>query len=125
MNNHIKMKLGDIILMTVLLLVALLLLLMPLFQEKAALAEIVTADGGERIIIPLDRNKDYNMSYRGVSLTVRVENGEIFVLESDCRDGICLNTPPISRAGQTIVCAPAGVVVRILGEESVIDGVSK
>ncbi len=54
----------------------------------------------------------------GHSLTVVIENGAVSVTESDCPDGVCVNSGTISRAGQAIVCVPAQVTVRIDGSRS-------
>lgn len=123
-EQRLGLKIGDILLMTMILLFAVVLFLLPFFAEDATTAEIVIAETGEVKTIPLDKNQTYDITTRGVTLTVCVENRTVFVSHSDCRDGICRNTPPISRAGQSIVCAPAGVVVRITGKEAVVDGVS-
>jgi hypothetical protein len=123
-EKRLGLKIGDILLMAMILLFAIVLFLLPFFAEDATTAEIVIAESGEVKTIPLDKNQTYAITARGVTLTVCVEDGKVFVSHSDCRDGICRNTPPISRAGQTIVCAPAGVVVRVTGKEAVVDGVS-
>ncbi len=124
MKHRFGWKIGDVLLMLLLLLTAVLLFLFPFFSNKGAIAEIVIAETGEVHKIPLGTDAEYEVSSRGVHLTVCVKNGEAFVSHSDCRDGICSGTPPISRGGQSIVCAPAGVVVRITGEEAMVDGVS-
>ena len=54
----------------------------------------------------------------GHSLTVVIENGAVSVTESDCPDGVCVNSGTISRTGQAIVCVPAEVMVRIDGRRS-------
>ncbi len=124
MERRFGIRLGDIILMAVILLTAVLLLALPLLSERAQTAEIVIAETGEITTVSLNEDASYEIASRGVTLTVRVSGGGISVSESDCRDSVCRNTPPISRAGQSIVCAPAGVVVRIRGEGGAVDGVS-
>ena len=49
-------------------------------------------------------------------LTVIIENGEARVAGSTCRDGFCEKHAPVSRAGETIVCLPRGVIIRVTGE---------
>lgn len=49
-------------------------------------------------------------------LTVHVSDGRVWVTDADCPDKTCEHTGEISRAGQTIVCLPNGVVVSITGE---------
>ncbi len=107
-----------------LLFLTVLLFFLPLLQKEASYAEIVISMTGETTVIPLDTDAMYTVSSRGVTLCVSVAGGAVSVSDADCRDGICAATPPISRAGQSIVCAPAGVVIRITGEEAIVDGVS-
>ncbi len=118
------LRLGDILLMAVIAVTALLLFLLPFLSESGETAEIVFAETGEVRTVPLDTDATYEITSRGVTLSVCVSDGAVSVTDSDCRDGICRRTPAISRPGQSIVCAPAGVVVRISGEEGVVDGVS-
>ena len=46
---------------------------------------------------------------------VSVKNGEVFMLSSTCKGGDCVKCKPISKSGQTIICLPNGVVIRVLG----------
>ncbi len=124
MKQRFGLKIGDIILMTVVLLSAVLLFLSPLLFNESQYAEIVIVEEDKIISVNLNKDDIYPIESRGVKLTVCVAAGEIFVKKSNCRDGICKNTPPISRVGQSIVCAKAGVVVRIVGEGAVVDGIS-
>lgn len=124
MTLRFGLKPGDLLLMAAILLCAVLLFCLPLLGASAAEAEIVILETGQTQRVMLQRDAIYPITSRGISMTVCVAGGEIFVAASDCRDGICRNTFPISRAGQTIVCAPAGVIVRVIGEEAVVDGIA-
>ncbi len=124
MKHQFALKLGDIILMSVICLMTVFLFLLPLLTDKGSSAEIYIVETDEIKNISLSENATYDITSRGISLTVCVSDGEVSISRSDCRDGICSNTPPISRAGQSIVCAPAGVVVRIVGEGAIVDAVS-
>lgn len=48
-----------------------------------------------------------------------IENGTIRVAESDCPDKICVAHGAISKKGQTIVCAPNRIVIKIVGKGEV------
>ncbi len=122
--RRLGIKLGDLILSATVLIAAIFLFLSPLLASPSGSAEIIITETEEKRVVSLDKEASYEINTRGVTLTITVKDGSIFVAHSDCRDGICRKTPPISRAGQSIVCAPAGVVVRILGEEVIVDGVS-
>ena len=49
-------------------------------------------------------------------LTITVSDGAIAVTHSDCPTQDCVRTGAIDRPGQTIVCLPEQVVVKILGD---------
>ncbi len=114
MKRGFVLKIGDIILMSAVLVVAILLFVSPFLKEKSVSAEIYVAETDETQSISLEVNKEFEIISHGVKLALCVKDGEIFVTQSNCRDSICRNTPPISRVGQAIVCAPAGVIVRIV-----------
>ncbi|MCH5351499.1 MAG: NusG domain II-containing protein [Clostridiales bacterium] len=52
-------------------------------------------------------------------LTVHIELGKVWVTDSDCPDKICEHTGKISRAGESIVCLPYGIVITINGRSDV------
>ena len=53
----------------------------------------------------------------GITLQITVDGGSVSVTESSCPDKICVTTGKISSVGQSVVCIPARVVIRIIGEE--------
>ena len=53
--------------------------------------------------------KDYN--------TIVIKNGTAHVEDADCRDGICIAHTPISDVGETIVCLPHRLVIRVVAKE--------
>lgn len=48
-------------------------------------------------------------------LTVRLSPDGVEVTDSDCPHQDCVHTAPISRAGQSIVCLPAQIVIHLEG----------
>ena len=48
-------------------------------------------------------------------MVIQAEPGRIRVLESGCPSQDCVHTGHISRSGQSIVCLPARVTVRLVG----------
>jgi hypothetical protein len=61
--------------------------------------------------------KDVTKSYkaRRGEITLRVKNGKAWVSESPCRQKICLHSPPVSMAGERIICAPNHFLLKIKG----------
>lgn len=47
-------------------------------------------------------------------LTVRIQNGSVEVVESTCKDHICMDSGPIKHEGQTLVCLPNQVVITLV-----------
>lgn len=56
-------------------------------------------------------------------ICVHIQNGKAWVTDADCDDKICERMGEISRAGQSIVCLPNGVVVSISGDSDLQWGV--
>lgn len=86
---------------------------------------VVMLDGVTVATLSLDDDTVYTVQgdYTNV---LRVEDGEIFVAETDCPNKICQKQGAISRAGQTIVCAPNKMTVTITGgEEAGVDAVTQ
>lgn len=60
-----------------------------------------------------------------ISVTVLLEPGQVSIVHSDCPDQICVNTGVLTRPGQSAVCLPARVAVRIVGKsETGTDGMT-
>lgn len=77
----------------------------------------VTKDG-ETTSYPLGENRTIDFG----SLKVVIEDGSVFVTDATCPDRLCEKTGRISESGRSIVCLPAGIVVRI--GESEFDAVT-
>lgn len=99
-----------------------------LFQWRAgsagALTAVVSVDGEEIDRVPLDRaagEKTYQAG--GHALTVSYADGSARVLSSDCPTQDCVRTGPVTRSGQSIICLPARIVIRLEGGMADPDGV--
>ena len=61
------------------------------------------------------KNGEYSVkSQNGYSITLKIENGKVSVIESDCPNGYCRQSGAVSRAGEVIVCAPAHVKLKVI-----------
>ena len=76
----------------------------------------ITVNGESFGVYELASNAEINVD--GL-LTVVIENGQVYVTGQTCRNRICANHSPISKAGQTIICLPRGVVIKITGETEI------
>ena len=70
------------------------------------------------------QNTTVKIESRGITLFVTVMDGKVDVYKSDCPDGVCVNSAPISKTGETIICAPAGVSITVKGGDGDVDFVA-
>ncbi len=75
----------------------------------------VYKDGGKEEMISLEENITRSYRTRGGKITLRVEDRKTWILESPCRHKICLSSPPVSLAGERIICAPNHFLLEIQG----------
>lgn len=74
------------------------------------------------VIKRVDLSQDSEFSLEGYEgVTFSVKDGAISFVSSDCPDKICVRTGYIKNRGQSAVCLPNRLTVRIVGSESDID----
>ena len=108
----------DIIIIALALLAALALYLVSSLTASDAVTTVVASvDGKEVLRRPLAMNKDYESPGKEDAVNViRVENGQVYMLEANCRDGLCIQQGRMKNTAKRIVCLPNGVVVSLEGE---------
>lgn len=81
---------------------------------------VIEQNGQELRRIDLSRVTETEEIHLGgdIPVTIQVGPGEIAIAESACPDQICVNTGVLTRPGQSAVCLPARVAVRIIGEDT-------
>ena len=82
----------------------------------------VTADSGEWIE-PLDRNRELQVSGPLGITYVDIEASTVRILDSPCKNKLCVAMGAIGRKDQWIACMPNKVFVRIGGRSSEGGGV--
>ena len=73
--------------------------------------------------VPLDATRRLDVRGLESTVTVVVEHGSVRVVDSGCRDRLCVRSGAISAPGSAIVCAPNGVSVRIGGRADAPDAI--
>lgn len=63
------------------------------------------------LLMSLDIKTDGEWDIGG--LTVVVKNKEAYVINATCPDKVCQNTKAIKNKGESIICVPAKIVVKI------------
>ena len=136
MNNSPKLTPGKYDLIVVAAVLALAALLGARFwlspaPESGTLLAVVEIDGAEVDRFTLAQAAEETRTYtnNGVTLTVapcatvkrdaqtrtQTETAGVRVVSSDCPTQDCVHTGQISRAGQSIVCLPAHIVITLAG----------
>lgn len=47
-----------------------------------------------------------------------IQGGKAFMKEASCPDQICVNHRPVSNVGETIVCLPNEIVIKVIEKNS-------
>ena len=84
--------------------------------QSGALTVVVSADGQELDRLPLAQFGTHTYANNGYTLTVTAD-GKVKSADtqSDCPGQDCVHSGAVSRAGQSIVCLPARIVVELVG----------
>ncbi|MDR0425692.1 MAG: NusG domain II-containing protein [Clostridiales bacterium] len=105
------LKIPDLAALLVILAAAVLLPLAGLGQQAGAAVEITGTDGETRAY---DLGTDARIELAG--LTVVIEGGRAYVVGAACPDKLCEAHPSIGRSGESIVCLPQRIVIKIVGD---------
>jgi hypothetical protein len=102
-----------------------------LFAAVAALLAINRGESGRygeilcnnEVIERVDLSRDGEFNVEGFENVVfSVKDGRVAFLKSDCPDKVCVRTGYIETVGQSAVCLPNRLTLRIMGEKNEIDG---
>ena len=114
----------DFILGAVLLIAALCLFAVFKNTKKDGGAVEVTQDGKLVGVYPLSEDASYEFSTFYGHNTLVIEDGFAYMSESTCRDHVCEGMGRISKVGETIICLPNELFVKVTkGEEGDYDAV--
>ena len=94
--------------------------------RPAADTVIVKVDGKIVASYQLSDSGTYIIEGVNGTNTLAIENGQAYILEATCPDGLCVKTGHIHTSGQSIICLPNRVVIEITeGVFSDIDAISR
>ncbi len=117
-------KLGDIIVIAVLLMASLAIFISSLPSENKEVAEaVVSINGQEYARYPLDTDAVFTVEQEGHINVIEIQNGAVRVKSANCPDRTCVNQGFISKGGEVIVCLPARLTVTLDGAGEQIDTV--
>ena len=87
-------------------------------SQSGQLTVVISVAGEETRRVPLSDFTETTVTGGSYTLRVSTRDGGVAVTDSDCPTQDCVHTGVITRAGQSIVCLPAQVVVRLEGTAS-------
>lgn len=111
--------LNDIILILALTLVGLSVFLFITLTREEGASVRVSVDSEAAGEFSLSEDGEYSLN-GGTNILV-IKNGEAYIKEATCPDGLCKKQGRISRAGERILCLPNRVAVEVLGESDFIE----
>ena len=84
-------------------------------SQSGQLTVVISVAGEETRRVPLSDFTETTVTGGSYTLRVSSRDGGVAVTDSDCPTQDCVHTGVITRAGQSIVCLPAQVVVHLEG----------
>ena len=123
-RKKIAPKRGDLYLIIGCLLAALVLCGLWLLLRQDGGTVIVEQNGRVTARYPLGEDRTVRIEGAGGYNLLVIEGDEVYLSEADCPTGLCVKTGRIRYAGQSIVCLPHRLAVRITGGVSGLDGVT-
>ena len=111
------MKLGDKILIGLIILAIFSYFIYNYFDNKASGELIVIIKQNGKVIkqFKITDTMEYQETFKwqGHSNTIKIKNNTVSIIESDCKDKLCIKQGEISRQGESIICLPNRFVVEI------------
>lgn len=107
-------RLGDLVAILLVAVAAGLLLIAFFAADRGGVAQI-SVDGEVVAELPLDTDTTRVILSGEHTLTVVIEGGEVYVRDANCPDHVCEQTGRITKQGTAIACAPAKILVKIVG----------
>ena len=104
------MRFVDIIVIILVVAISIVITVIGMLNTKKGDIVVITVDG-KASKYSLSSNRSIVLD----CLTVVIESGYVYIIDSCCQDKICEHTGKISKVNQSIVCLPNNIVITILG----------
>ena len=117
-KTFFKKTRNDLILLAGILLLASLCLVIFHFTKTSGNSVLITLNGSPYKVLSLSEYTELAVQNGAQSNIIVVKDGKAFVGEASCPDKICKAHRPISKVGETIVCLPNKLTLRIISQSS-------
>ena len=122
MKSTVQKRKNDLLLIGILLGAAVFFLFLIIICKKEGAVIQIVIDGTVIESYPLAVERTVELSDEDGSNTLVIENGEAHITKADCPDKLCVHQNPIGYLGETIVCLPHKLIIRVVsGEEGEVD----
>jgi len=85
--------------------------------DDELLVYVVVIDG-KTDSYPLDKNAEFEVNGFLGRTKIAIKDKKVKILNSPCKNHLCIAMGSISKNGETLICAPNGVVINIIGKNS-------
>jgi len=69
----------------------------------------------------IDTAEEIKITYNGGYNIIRIEKGRIRIIDADCPGKLCVKTGWITESGQSVICLPHKLIIKIQGGSKEID----
>lgn len=120
-DAHLRFRKGDLLAIGFVIILAVTVLLCFFPKSSAASAQAAIYLNGQLIrTVDLTEDQTFVITDRYTNV-ITVENGRIFIQESDCPGQDCVHSGSIHAQGRILVCLPNGLEIRITSAEEDVD----
>ena len=88
-------------------------------NDSSSKKVVITVDGKifKEVELKENTNLDIDVNTQYGNNEVHIENGEVHMHESNCKDKICMKMGKISLPGDSIICLPNRLMVKIVEDK--------
>lgn len=124
---RLKLKFGDALIIIFIVITAVLIFISFYEENTTSTTAVITQSNVVIGKVKLDNlSEHYTLNYSGdYPGTVEAVSGKIRFSHAECPDQVCVHTGWITRPGEIAVCLPAGVIIKIEGNDSDLDIILK
>ncbi|MCR5100401.1 MAG: NusG domain II-containing protein [Butyrivibrio sp.] len=117
---------NDIVLISIFIIVSIVSFVVVFASASFGSRVIVSINGTTMYELDLSEDIEIDIDSEYGHNKLVIEDGECFLSDADCPDGLCIKQGKISKNGQSIICLPNKLVLTIKGEdETEIDTIAR
>lgn len=112
-EKDLKIRKNDIFLVASVIILCIIIAVIPFFFSPDGSSVLIYVDG--ELYAEKSLNENSVTDIDGL-MQVVIENGKAYVKNSVCPNGACEHSAPVSASGESIICLPNKIMIKISGE---------